>query len=78
MATKKKLSFEQQLEQVERLIGEMERGGLSLEDSMKHYEEGLQLLSALEKELGQTQQRLTVLRRAQHGTESETPLEETE
>ena len=40
MAAKKKQTFEERLEQVEALIGEMESGALPLEDALKRYEEG--------------------------------------
>lgn len=62
MTSRKKLTFEQQLDQVEALIARMEAGGMSLEDSVKQYEDGLKMLSALEKELQGITQRLTVLR----------------
>lgn len=75
MAPKKKLSFEDRLAQVERLISEMESGALPLEDALKQYEEGMKALAALEKELQSAQQKLTVLRRAADGTEEEIPLE---
>ena len=75
MAAKKKLTFEERLSQVEALIGQMESGALPLEDALKRYEEGMQALTALEKELQSAQQRLTVLRRAADGTEEEVPLE---
>ena len=75
MAAKKKLTFEERLAQVEALIGEMENGTLPLEDALKRYEEGMQALTALEKELLSAQQRLTVLRRAADGSEEEVPLE---
>ena len=75
MAAKKKLTFEERLSQVEALIGQMESGALPLEDALKRYEEGMQALTALEKELLSAQQRLTVLRRAADGTEEEVPLE---
>lgn len=75
MAAKKKLTFEERLTQVESLIAEMESGTLGLEEAMKRYEEGMQALSALEKELQTAQQRLTVLRTAADGTEEELPLE---
>ena len=75
MAAKKKLSFEERLAQVERLISEMESGALPLEDALKQYEEGMKALTALEKELQSAQQKLTVLRRAADGTEDEIPLE---
>lgn len=75
MAAKKKQTFEERLTQVEALIAEMESGALPLEDALKRYEEGMQALTALEKELLSAQQRLTVLRRAADGTEEEVPLE---
>ena len=78
MAAKKKLTLEERLAQVEALIGEMEAGALPLEDALKRYEEGMQALSALEKELQSAQQKLTVLRRAADGSEEEVPLEVTE
>lgn len=61
-SSRKKLTFEQQLDQVETLITRMEAGGMSLEESVKQYEDGLKMLSALEKELQSVNQRLTVLR----------------
>ena len=75
MAAKKKLTLEERLSQVESLIGEMESGALPLEEALKRYEEGMQALSALEKELQAAQQKLTVLRRAADGSEEEVPLE---
>ena len=75
MAAKKKLTLEERLSQVEALISEMENGALPLEDALKRYEEGMQALSALEKELQAAQQKLTVLRRAADGSEEEVPLE---
>lgn len=75
MAAKKKLTFEERLEQVEALISGMESGALGLEEALKRYEEGMEALSALEKELQTAQQRLTVLRTAADGTDEELPLE---
>ncbi len=75
MAAKKKPTFEERLAQVEALITEMESGALGLEEAMKRYEEGMNALTALEKELQTAQQRLTVLRTAADGTDEELPLE---
>lgn len=74
-AAKKKLTFEQQLSEVESLIDLMEGGGLSLDESIKRYEEGVAMLSAMEKELAGASQRLTVIRRQADGQETEEPLE---
>ena len=76
MATKKKLTFEEQLAGVEALISQMESGGLPLEESLKRDEEGMKALAALEKELAEATQRVTVLRQSMDGEEEEIPLEE--
>lgn len=78
MATKKKLTFEQQLASVEALIDQMEGGGLPLEESMKRYEEGIAMLTAMEKELQTATQRLTVIRQKADGTDEEVPMEDGE
>ncbi len=78
MATKKKLTFEQQLASVEALIAQMEGGALPLEESMKRYEEGVAMLTAMEKELQQATQRLTVIRQKADGTDEEVSMEDAE
>ncbi len=75
MAAKKKLTFEERLQQVEALIAKMESGEMPLEEAMQQYEAGLNALNALEKELTAAQQRLTVLRQ-QSGENVELPMEE--
>ena len=75
MAAKKKLTFEERLQQVEALISKMESGEMPLEEAMQQYEAGLNALNALEKELTAAQQRLTVLRQ-QNGEDVEVPMEE--
>ncbi|MDY4139597.1 MAG: exodeoxyribonuclease VII small subunit [Eubacteriales bacterium] len=76
MAAKKKLTLEEQLAAVEGLISQLEQGGMSIETSLKRYEEGMQMIAAMEKELAEATQRLTVLRRGAEGGEEEIPLEE--
>lgn len=75
MSAKKKLTFEERLQQVEALIAKMESGEMPLEEAMQQYEAGLNALNALEKELTAAQQRLTVLRQ-QSGEDIEVPMEE--
>lgn len=75
MAAKKKLTFEERLQQVEALIAKMESGEMPLEEAMQQYEAGLNALNAIEKELTAAQQRLTVLRQ-QSGEDVEVPMEE--
>ena len=75
MATKKKLTFEQQLAAVEALISGMESGSMPLEESMRRYEEGMAMIASMEKELLSAQQRLTVIRRGAEGESEEAPME---
>lgn len=76
MAAKKKQTFEEQLMGVEKLISQMESGGMTLEESLKSYEEGMKALTALEKELAEASQKVTVLRKNAEGEDVEIPLEE--
>jgi len=75
MATKKKVSFEEQLATVEQLVTQLEEGGLPLDDMMTRYEEGIKLLADLEKQLTEAKQRLTVIRKGADGELVEEPLE---
>lgn len=76
MAAKKKLTFEEQLDKVESLISEMEAGTMPLDTMLKAYDEGMQIIAAMEKELAAATQRLTVLRRGEDDQETEIPVEE--
>ena len=77
--TEKKKTFEEMLAELEGIIARMESGMSSpLETLLKDYEEGTRLLDVLEEELAQAQQKLTILRRQEDGTEQEEPLEDGE
>ncbi len=58
-------SFEERLQDVQEIISRIEEGKLSLEDSVKQFEEGMKTLSALDTELKDMNRRLTVLRDGQ-------------
>ena len=66
--TDKKKSFEERLQDVQEIISRIEEGQLSLEDSVKQFEEGMKTLSALDEELKDMNRLLTVL---QDGKEQE-------
>ncbi len=57
-----KLTFEQKLQSVQELANRIEGGKLSLEDSVRQYEEGMKILGELDQELQDLNRRLTVLR----------------
>ena len=61
MATKKKQTFEEQLNAVETLISKMEQGGQNIEEAIKDYESGLKMIGEMEKDLTAMKQKMTVL-----------------
>ena len=54
--------FEDKLKSVQELTNRIESGKLSLEDSVRQYEEGMKILAELDQELKDMNRRLTVLR----------------
>ncbi len=61
MKAEKKPSFDEQLIALEAIVEKMERGGISLEESMGLYEQGTKLEKTLQKQLEESKQRMTVL-----------------
>lgn len=62
------LSFEEKLEQVQKLTGLIESGTLPLEESVNAFERGMKILGELNAELEGMNRRLTAL---QNGKETE-------
>ena len=67
MAETKELKFEETLKGLEKIVEELEKGSLSLDVSLKKYEEGVKLAQQLSKRLEQAQKRVEVLMRAADG-----------
>lgn len=62
MARKKQgVGFEAALEELEGLVERMEEGELSLEESLKTYERGIELSRACQKSLDAAEQRIRIL-----------------
>ena len=62
MATKKKtLDFEQSLQQLEGLVADMEKGDLSLEESLKAFETGIKLTGECQAQLTEAEQKVNIL-----------------
>lgn len=55
------LAFEQALERLETIVGELEDGKLTLEESIARFEEGVVLSKFLEAELGRAEKRVEEL-----------------
>lgn len=54
-------SFEQQLSELEKVVEQLERGDLALEDSVNLFERGMQLSNACRTQLASAESRIQVL-----------------
>jgi exodeoxyribonuclease VII small subunit len=57
-AAKEGLSFEKMMERLEQLVAHLERGDLSLEESIRSFEEGIKLVKQCTAVLGQAEKRI--------------------
>jgi exodeoxyribonuclease VII small subunit len=57
----KEFDFEKSLNELEKLVALMEDGDLSLEDSLKHFERGIELTRACHKALADAEHKVQVL-----------------
>ena len=55
------INFEKSLIELEKLIKIMEKGDLSLEDSLKHFERGISLTKTCQQALSEAEQKVSVL-----------------
>ena len=61
MAEKKSADFEKSLGRLEELVGEMDGAELSLEEMIKHFEEGSKLVDLCTKKLNEVEQKIEKL-----------------
>lgn len=58
---KKEDNFETKMEELEKIVGELEKGDLSLEDSLKKFESGIKISKECNKLLEDAEQRITII-----------------
>lgn len=75
MASRKKPSFEQAMSRLEEIVGSLERGEASLEESMALFEEGTKLSGLLHEMLEKAEQKITVLTQDKNGDLEEEPFD---
>jgi len=66
---KKTIDFEDSLKQLDQLVASMEKGDLSLEDSLKAFEQGIKIVRHCEQALRTAEQRVAVLQTGQESAE---------
>lgn len=69
MAAKKSYPFEESLAKLEKLVEQMESGDLSLEDSLKTFEDGIKLTRECQQALKDAEQKVKTLIEKSDGVE---------
>ena len=54
-------SFEEQMESLEKIVGELEKGELNLDDSVAKFEEGIKISKECNKILEEPEKKITIL-----------------
>ncbi len=54
-------SFEEQMENLEKIVGELEKGDLNLDDSVTKFEEGIKISKECNKILQEAEKKITML-----------------
>jgi exodeoxyribonuclease VII small subunit len=67
--------FEEHLTQLETVVEKLERGDLTLEESLRLFEQGMKLSQACKAELEQAEGRIQVLMEGKHGAMRAVPME---
>ena len=72
MAEKK---FEEAMERLEQIVESLEGGDLTLEESLKIFEEGMKLIRFCSKKLEEAEQKVTLLVKESGGTLTQQPFD---
>ena len=62
MAKKKELTFREEIEKLEDLVSKLESGELELEESLRIYSEGVNLVDSLNRKLSDSKLKITELK----------------
>lgn len=68
-------SFEKSIEALEKIVEELESGDLSLEASIKKFEEGVKLSKNCSKKLDETEKKISILLSDGDGNITEEPFD---
>jgi exodeoxyribonuclease VII small subunit len=67
-------NFEQSLKKLEGIVAQMERGDVSLEDSVKLFEEGTQLAEQCKQQLAEAEGKVEILIKQRNGVMKREPF----
>ncbi len=69
------LSFEKALKDLEIIVEQLEKGGLSLNESLALFEKGVKLAKFLREELGKAEKKVDILLKDENGEVKKEPFE---
>lgn len=67
-------NFEQSIKKLEIIVAQMERGDVSLEDSVKLFEEGTKLAEQCKQQLAEAEGKVEILIKQRNGTMKREPF----
>jgi exodeoxyribonuclease VII small subunit len=67
--------FEEAMKRLENIVESLERGDLSLEESLKVFEEGMKLVHFCSRKLEEVEQKVTLLTKESGGKHTQQPFE---
>mgnify|MGYP001863584609 FL=1 len=70
-----KKSFEEQIQELEKIINELENGNLNLDDSVVKFEEGMKISKECNKMLENAEKKITILLNDENGEKKEENFE---
>ncbi len=70
-----KKSFEEQIQELEKIINELENGNLNLDDSVVKFEEGMKISKECNKMLENAEKKITILLNDEDGEKKEENFE---
>ena len=72
------MKFEEALDRLEQIVGQLEEGSLGLDESLKIFEEGIKLTHICTKKLTKSEKKIQILMKNEQGTKSLQPFEDEE
>ena len=69
------IKFEEALKKLEKIVSDLERGELSLDDSLKKYEEGVRLSRLCTKKLEEAEKKVEILIKSEEGKKEKKPFD---
>lgn len=68
------MKFEETLKKLEKIVSDLERGELSLNDSLKRYEEGVRLAGFCTRKLEEAERKVEILIKSEEGKKEKKPF----